>query len=90
MNPLFAVRDLLRAQGVATAGQIAGSLDLPEGVVENALSHWRRRGLVQSETVSGGVGCGFGSQSLCGSCNGCDLAAHAHPKIAAYRWLGPH
>ena len=91
MNPLFAVRDLLREHKVATSGQLASALDLSQDVVDNALAHWQRRGMIESETVETGGGCGIGSRSSCGGCNGCDVAQKITediPAIAAYRWLG--
>ena len=94
MNPLFAVRDLLQKHEVATSGQLASQLDLPGDVVDEALAHWQRRGLVESELVeTGGCGCGIGSRNTCGGCNGCATAAKAAPSspaISAYRWLGQH
>lgn len=93
MNPLFAVRDLLRQRQVATSGQLASELELPHDVVDDVLAHWQRRGMIESETVETGGGCGIGSRSSCGGCNGCDIARKITedlPAISAYRWLGPH
>ena len=91
MNPLFAVRDLLRQRHVATSGQLATELDLSTEVVDDVLAHWQRRGLIESERVETGCGCGIGSRATCGGCNGCDIAAKlapSSPSISAYRWLG--
>ena len=93
MNPLFAVRDLLRTRRVATSGQLANELSLNTDIVDDVLAHWQRRGMVESEPVdTDGCGCGIGSRATCGGCNGCDIAAKsapATPAISAYRWLGP-
>ena len=91
MNPLFAVRDLLRERQIATSGQLASELSLPADVVDDVLAHWQRRGLIESETVETGGGCGIGSRSTCGGCNGCEAAKNVSdqiPAISAYRWLG--
>ncbi|MBU1175257.1 MAG: FeoC-like transcriptional regulator [Alphaproteobacteria bacterium] len=93
MNPLFAVRDLLRQRQIATSGQLATELSLATEIVDDVLAHWQRRGMVESEVVETGRGCGIGSRSSCGGCNGCDIAAKAgpsSPSISAYRWLGTH
>ncbi len=93
MNPLFAVRDLLRERRVATTGQLATELKLPQEVVDDVLAHWQRRGLIESETVETGGGCGIGSRASCGGCNGCETVKSFTadiPSISAYRWLGPH
>lgn len=68
MNPLFAIRDSLRAHGVATAAQLAAELELPRGVVDNALAHWLRRGHAQHVSLAGGGACGTGCSSGCGTC----------------------
>ena len=91
VNPLFAVRDLLRTREVATSSQLASELKLSSEVVDDVLAHWQRRGLIESETVETGGGCGIGSRATCGGCNGCDIAKKITediPAISAYRWLG--
>jgi Mn-dependent DtxR family transcriptional regulator len=63
VNPLFAVRDLLRQHKVATSGQLASELKLSHDVVDDVLAHWQRRGLIESETIETGGGCGIGSRA---------------------------
>jgi hypothetical protein len=93
MNPLFAVREVLRARRVATAGQLASELRLSQDVVDDVLAHWQRRGLVENERIETGGGCGTGSPAACGGCTGCDTIRKITedlPTISAYRWLGRH
>ncbi|MFM2484216.1 FeoC-like transcriptional regulator [Celerinatantimonas yamalensis] len=71
MNPLFAVRDLLREHHVATLSQIAVTLQLSQPIVEQALAHWQRRGMVSLRVDNG---CQSGGCSNCES-GGCSSKA---------------
>lgn len=82
MNPLFAVRERLRARGSATSRQLAAELELPTAVVEDILAHFERRGQVQAVTPAAVSGCGA---DRCGSCNLCFTAG---PSVAWFRWRG--
>lgn len=67
---------------MATSVWLAAELELPQSVVEAALAHFERRGLVRPVSATRDPGCGTGS---CGSCNLCFTAA---PEAAWYRWCG--
>ncbi len=78
MNPLFALRDSLREQRMATAGQLATRLNLSTPVVQDMLGHWIRRGCVELVRVADG-GCGSGG---CAGCRQCGSSAVSE----IYRW----
>ena len=82
MKPLFAVREVLQKQGMASASQIAAELKLSVGLVEDMLAYWRQRGLVEQVSV--------GTRKSCGnSCNsgGCGSCGHTvASSVQAYRW----
>ena len=82
MKPLFAVREELQKQGMASASQIAAELKLSVGLVEDMLAYWRQRGLVEQVSV--------GTRKSCGnSCNsgGCGSCGHTvASSVQAYRW----
>lgn len=80
MNPLFAVRDALRAHAVATPAQLAAELALPRAVVDDVLAHWLRRGCAQQVLPNGGA-CSAGCCG--GGCGGCASGMQAE----AFRWL---
>ena len=77
MNPLFAVRDALKEQEIATAGQLATLLQFPQTRVEEILQHWQRRGLVEQVLAATSNGCNSGG---CSSCSGCG------PSPTRYHW----
>ena len=82
MKPLFAVREVLQKQGVASASQIAAELKLSVGLVEDMLVYWQRRGMVEQISVGTRKSCGRSCNSGgCGSCSN-TLA----PSFRAYRW----
>lgn len=69
MKPLFAVREVLQKQGMASASQIAAELKLSVGLVEDMLMYWRRRDMVEQVSVGAREGCGRSCKSgACGSC----------------------
>lgn len=78
MNPLFAVRDLMKQLNIASSAHIAYELKLPVEIVDDMLTHWQRRGLIEPVQSIGG-GCSSGQ---CGSCSsgGCT-------PIKQYRWV---
>ncbi|CAG9000885.1 MAG: hypothetical protein CENE_02892 [Candidatus Celerinatantimonas neptuna] len=79
MNPLFAVRNLMRQLNIASSAHIAYELQLPVDVVDDMLIHWQRRGFIEPlESISSG-GCTSGK---CGSCSsgGCT-------PVKQYRWI---
>lgn len=85
MNPLFAVRELLRKREMATASQIAAELRLSTGLVEDMLAYWQHRGAVKQIFAAATRG---DCASACdtGSCRRC-VPATAAP-VQAYRWCG--
>lgn len=84
MKPLFAVREVLQKQGMASASQIAAELKLSVGLVEDMLVYWRRRGVVEQVSVGSRKSCGSSCHSGgCGSC-GNTMAS----SVQAYRWCG--
>ncbi|MEJ2291778.1 MAG: FeoC-like transcriptional regulator [Deinococcales bacterium] len=83
MNPLFAVRDRLREESLATSWQLASDLQLSPAVVEDVLGHWLRRGQVERIELGPQGGCGGRSCARCGLCSSAGL------QPAAYRWRGP-
>ncbi len=85
MNPLFAVRELLRKREMATASQIAAELRLSTGLVEDMLAYWQHRGVVKQIFAAAARG---GCASACdtGSCHRCVPATAA--SVQAYRWCG--
>lgn len=86
MKPLFAVRDCLREQGMATASQLAATLSLSRGMIEDMLDYWQRRGRVERLVSGNDAGCG----SACGSgggCSGCGPpATDNRTGMTVYRW----
>ncbi|MEJ2357928.1 MAG: ferrous iron transport protein B [Deinococcales bacterium] len=83
VNPLFAVRDRLREESLATSWQLASDLQLSPAVVEDVLGHWLRRGQVERIELGPQGGCGGRSCARCGLCSSAGL------QPAAYRWRGP-
>lgn len=84
MKPLFAVRDVLQKQGMASASQIAAELKLSVGLVEDMLMYWQRRGVVEQVSVGTWGSCGRSCHS--GGCGTCSNAS-ASP-VHVYRWCG--
>ncbi len=82
-NPLFAVRDTLRARGLASVAQIAAERQLPVAVVDEILAHWVRRGMAHAVAPQTGGACGSGGCSSCGQC-----AVPSHSAML-YAWDGP-
>ena len=81
MKPLFALRDRLREQGMATASQLAAAMGLPRATIEDMLAHWQRRGRVELVAPGAGDGCG----SACGGgCSGCRVPSESGLRV--YRW----
>lgn len=81
-NPLFDVRQVLRARQMATPAQIAAELQLPTSAVEAMLEHWVRRGLAAPAKAESAAACGSGG---CNTCGACAAAAPAH---VVYLWRG--
>ncbi|MBU2808486.1 hypothetical protein HF285_09495 [Acidithiobacillus ferrooxidans F221] len=82
MKPLFAVREVLQKQGMASASQIAAELKLSVGLVEDMLMYWRRRGMVEQVSVGTRESCGRScSSGACGSCGNAMTSS-----VQAYRW----
>ena len=84
MKPLFAVRDVLQKQGMASASQMAAELKLSVGLVEDILAYWQRRGAVEQVSVGTRKSCGSSCSS--GGCSTCSNAS-ASP-VHVYRWCG--
>ncbi|WP_298294558.1 FeoC-like transcriptional regulator [Thiomonas sp.] len=93
MNPLFAVRDCLRAAGLASAAEIAAQVQVPADVAADMLDHWVRRGLAERLDPQGGA-CRSGTCARCGLCGAgaatavlyrWRTAADAAPRAAAAR-----
>jgi len=91
MNPLFAVRDCLRAAGLASAAEIAAQVQVPADVAADMLDHWVRRGLAERLDPQGGT-CRSGACARCGLCGAATAvlyrwhtAADATPRAAAAR-----
>jgi hypothetical protein len=84
VNPLFAVRERLRAGGAATVSQLAAELRLSPNLVQDLLAHWQRRGQVESLGL-GPSGCGSACNS--GGCNSCQLPQPSQSGgITVFRW----
>lgn len=81
-NPLFDVREALRARQMATPAQLAAELQLPTSAVEAMLEHWVRRGLAAPAAAMSGAACG------CGGCASCGACATAAPANVVYVWKG--
>ncbi len=81
-NPLFDVREALRARQMATPAQLAAELQLPTSAVEAMLEHWVRRGLAAPAAAQAGAACGSGGCTTCGAC------ATAAPANVVYVWTG--
>jgi len=70
MKPLFAIRDVLQKQDMASASQMAAELKLFVGLVEDMLAYWQRRGAVEQVSVGTRKSCGSScSSGGCGSCS---------------------
>ena len=83
MKPLFAVREILQKQGMASASQIAAELKLSVGLAEDMLAYWQRRGAAEQVAVDTRKSCG-GCRSGGGDRCGNTSASFVH----AYRWCG--
>ncbi|MBN6739402.1 hypothetical protein JKG47_02375 [Acidithiobacillus sp. MC6.1] len=82
MKPLFAVREVLQKQGMASASQIATELKLSVRLVEDMLTYWQRRGTAELVLVGAPKSCGTRCNSGgCGSCSSTSAAP-----VQAYRW----
>lgn len=82
MKPLFAVRNALQKQGMASASQIAAELKLSVELVEDMLAYWQRRGMVEQVSVGTRKSCGSSCNSGgCGSCGNTTASS-----VQAYRW----
>ena len=84
MKPLFAVREVLQRQGMASASQIAAELRLSVRLVEDMLTYWQRRGAAELVLVGAPKSCGTRCDS--GGCGSCDTTLAA--PVQAYRWCG--
>lgn len=81
MNPLFAIRDFIKTNQVVSDVQIAAALKLPRPVVQQALEHWSRRGIICAEPTI----CSSGQ-----SCRNCAIGG-CHSSIGElYRWNKPN
>ncbi|MHB1279920.1 MAG: FeoC-like transcriptional regulator [Acidithiobacillus sp.] len=84
MKPLFAVREVLLRQGMASASQMAAELKLSVGLVEDMLAYWQCRGAVEPVLVGTHKSCGNRCNSGgCGSCSSTPTSS-----VQAYRWCG--
>ncbi|MFM2478426.1 FeoC-like transcriptional regulator [Celerinatantimonas sp. MCCC 1A17872] len=81
MNPLFAVRDFIKLNQLVSDVQIAASLELPKPLVQQALEHWSRRGVILAEPAS----CSSGH-----SCSNCAAGGCHSPTGEFYRWNTTH
>jgi hypothetical protein len=82
MNPLFAVRDSLRAAGLAGAAEIAAQLQVPAEVAADMLDHWVRRGLAERLEAQP-------ASCSSGACARCGLCGTRTPGAVLYRWRTP-
>lgn len=86
MSPLFAVRDFLRKHEAATITQVAGSLQLPPATVEDMLTHWQRRGQVESiDPARLGRNC-VSTGCSNGGCGGGSCGTAPTQSATIYRW----
>lgn len=84
MKPLFAVREILQKQDMASASQMAAELKLSVGLVEDMLAYWQRRGAVEQVSVGTRKSCG--SSCSAGGCGSCSSASAS--LVHVYRWCG--
>ena len=84
-SPLFALREVLRQQGPASAEQLARRMRRPPAVVQAMLEHWRRRGRVLALPAEAAAGSGGAcTGGTCAACGGC--GSRREPASARYAW----
>ena len=79
MKPLFAIRDVLQKQDMASASQMAAELKLFVGLVEDMLAYWQRRGAVEQVSVGTRKSCGSSCSS--GGCGRERAVTTAQPAV---------